>query len=185
MKEDLRKDSDNCVSPPDQSTGMRNQKIHLANDHETKSLGQRLAQAWLLTKHQLTSQDKIHRGAPILLLQGDLGAGKTSLVKGIAKAMGIKDPVTSPTFALSQHYEGLLNMHSTALVHIDLYRLETKEAADELFAQEEEEANALEALLAVEWPERLSFYPKNSWQIHLKFSQNNGPNPTREAILNL
>ena len=99
----------------------------------------------------------------ILLLAGDLGAGKTCLVQGLAAGLGIEEPITSPTFALAQHYP---LTPSGGLVHLDLYRLELA-AADELFAQEEEEARALGALLAVEWPERLSRPPDGCWQIQL------------------
>ena len=50
-------------------------------------------------------------------------------------------------------------------MHLDLYRLEVAAAADELFAQEEEEAAARGAVLAVEWPERLSFRPATAWWV--------------------
>ena len=103
----------------------------------------------------------------VAALQGDLGAGKTCLVQGLAQGLGITEPITSPTFALAQHYRGQRTGHDTDLVHLDLYRLEQPEAAAELFAQEEEEALALEAVLAVEWPERLSFTPGPAWQVHL------------------
>ena len=56
----------------------------------------------------------------------------------------------------------------TALVHLDLYRLEQPAAAAELFAQEEEEARALGAVLAVEWPERLSVVPEPCWRVELE-----------------
>ena len=98
-----------------------------------------------------TWQNICRRGS-ILLLQGELGAGKTSLVQGLAQACGITEPITSPTFALAQHYPD----GNPPLVHLDLYRLEAPGSADELFLQEEEEARALGALMAVEWPERLS-----------------------------
>ncbi len=101
----------------------------------------------------------------ILLLEGPLGAGKTSLVKGIAMSLGINEPITSPTFPLAQHYSsGLQN-----LFHLDLYRLEDHFAADELFIQEEEEASELNALLVVEWPERLSLQLPEAWRMKLKY----------------
>ena len=104
----------------------------------------------------------------ILLLKGDLGAGKTCLVQGLAAGLGIEEPITSPTFALAQHYPlPKVGAGAGGLVHLDLYRLELAAAADELFAQEEEEARALGALLAVEWPERLSRPPAGCWQIQL------------------
>jgi tRNA threonylcarbamoyladenosine biosynthesis protein TsaE len=64
-------------------------------------------------------------------------------------------------------------------VHLDLYRLELPAAADELFAQEEEEAQALGALLAVEWPERLSTPPVGCWQIQLSLSDPRNPDAGR------
>ena len=109
-------------------------------------------------------------GCPLLLLRGPLGAGKTCLVQGLALGLGIDEPITSPTFALAHHYRGQRGAMPTALVHLDLYRLEQPAAADELFAQEEEEAQALGALLAVEWPERLSFVPQPCWCLQLELA---------------
>ena len=132
---------------------------------------------------------------PILLLEGDLGAGKTCLVQGLAEGLGIDEPITSPTFALAQHYTGRRGSDSapsptgspagspTALVHLDLYRLEQPAAADELFAQEEEEAAALGALLAVEWPSRLSFVPAGAWRVALALAQPDRPEAGRRATI--
>ncbi len=106
-------------------------------------------------------------GPALLLLRGELGAGKTCLVQGLAEGLGISEPITSPTFALAQHYAGRVGARPTALVHLDLYRLEAPAAADELFLQEEEEATALGAVLAVEWPERLGFSPEPAWRLEL------------------
>ena len=104
----------------------------------------------------------------IVLLKGPLGAGKTSLVQGLAVALGIQEPITSPTFALAQHYpEG-----TPPLIHLDLYRLELAVAADDLFLQEEEEATAMSALLVVEWPERLSLLLQDAWRLTLQYSSN-------------
>ena len=105
----------------------------------------------------------------VLLLSGELGAGKTSLVQGIAAGLGITEAVTSPTFALAQHYGQPDIPQQPVLVHLDLYRLELPEAADELFAQEEELAAESGALLAVEWPQRLSFSPYQAWQLELLY----------------
>jgi tRNA threonylcarbamoyladenosine biosynthesis protein TsaE len=116
-----------------------------------------------------------------LLLHGDLGAGKTCLVQGLAAGLGISEPITSPTFALAQHYPlpGVGGVPGGGLVHLDLYRLELPAAADELFAQEEEEARALGALLAVEWPERLSVLPAGCWRIQLRLSDPHNPDAGR------
>jgi len=111
----------------------------------------------------------------VLLLKGQLGAGKTSLVQGLAQALGIDEPITSPTFALAQHYP----QGKPPLVHLDLYRLERPAAADDLFLQEEEEAIAMGALLVVEWPERMSLACADAWQLQLTHHANGG----RTAVL--
>lgn len=106
----------------------------------------------------------------ILLLQGPLGAGKTSLVQGIALALSIGEPITSPTFALAQHYTD----GNPPLIHLDLYRLEQPSTADDLFLQEDEEAKAIGAFMAVEWPERLSLELPEAWQLRLSHTKDGG-----------
>ena len=105
----------------------------------------------------------------ILLLNGPLGAGKTTLVKGIAKSLRIQEPITSPTFPLSQHYPS----GSPPLIHLDLYRIEETNAANEFFLQEEEESKSMGALMVVEWPERLSLPIPDAWRGKLKYSSKN------------
>jgi tRNA threonylcarbamoyladenosine biosynthesis protein TsaE len=151
--------SEEAAAPPAVRT------IPLADPQATAALGRTLAAELLPAPGQGSAEP-----APILLLQGQLGAGKTSLVQGLAEALGIGEPLTSPTFALAQHYAGRRLGAATALVHLDLYRLEPAAAADELFAQEEEEARALGALLAVEWPERLSLPLPEAWRVELRFA---------------
>jgi tRNA threonylcarbamoyladenosine biosynthesis protein TsaE len=157
---------------------MDSRSVLLANAAATAALGAELAQRWLQR-----SGDAHH--PQILLLEGTLGAGKTSLVQGIAAALGIEEPITSPSFALAQHYGGRCNGRSTALVHLDLYRLEQPAAAEELFAQEEEEAQALGALLAVEWPGRLSVEPAGAWRVELQLLDPQRPEAGRRALLRL
>ncbi len=83
----------------------------------------------------------------VLALQGDLGAGKTTLTKGIGAALGIEPAViTSPTFNLYAIYKG-----DRQLIHIDGYRLERGNATDELLI---EEFIQDPWLIVVEWPER-------------------------------
>ncbi len=106
----------------------------------------------------------------LLFLEGPLGAGKTSLVKGIAKELGIKEPITSPTFPLAQYYR---DSHPP-LVHLDLYRLNEASSANELFLQEEEEARAYDALMIVEWPERLSISVADAWRAKLNYRKKEG-----------
>jgi tRNA threonylcarbamoyladenosine biosynthesis protein TsaE len=84
----------------------------------------------------------------VLVLTGDLGAGKTQLAKGIARAMGVRDEVTSPTFTIEMAYQGT----ELPLYHFDLYRLES---ADEL-----EDTGIFDVLgegvCLVEWGERFA-----------------------------
>ena len=85
----------------------------------------------------------------VLLLSGDLGAGKTTFVRGVAEGLGI-DPaeVSSPTFTLVHEYRG----GRLPLYHVDLYRLE-RTATDDLGL---EETGARDGVLAIEWPDRLT-----------------------------
>lgn len=82
-----------------------------------------------------------------VLLHGDLGAGKTAFVRGLAAGLGA-DPgdVSSPTFVLIQHYQGRV-----PLTHVDLYRLDTGPAVDDLGLEE----LASGGVVAIEWAERL------------------------------
>jgi len=140
-----------------------------------KSFGQQTNNlCWTLDKPELTMSlgSRLTKNFPnlrILLLEGPLGAGKTTFVKGIAKSLRIKEPITSPTFPLSQHYPS----GSPPLIHIDLYRIEETSAANEFFLQEEEESKNMGALMVVEWPERLSLPMTDAWRGKLEYSSNN------------
>ena len=90
----------------------------------------------------------LQRGA-VLLLSGQLGAGKTAFVRGLAAGLGIDpDEVSSPTFTLVHEYRG----GRLTLYHADLYRLE-KTATEDLGLEEKAVA---EGVLAIEWPDRLT-----------------------------
>jgi tRNA threonylcarbamoyladenosine biosynthesis protein TsaE len=151
---------------PVTDTPLDEQTRDLADAAATRSLGRWLAQA-------LEGRGRDQTEPALLLLQGDLGAGKTCLVQGLAEGLAIPEPVTSPSFALAQHYAGTAaDGRATRLVHLDLYRLEQPAAADELFSQEEEEARiaavSTRVVMAVEWPERLSFQPEGAWLLRLE-----------------
>jgi tRNA threonylcarbamoyladenosine biosynthesis protein TsaE len=109
------------------------ERVTTTSEQETFALGKRLAETLV--------------AGTFVLLHGDLGAGKTAFVRGIAAGLGANpDDVSSPTFVLVQHYKGRV-----PLTHVDLYRLDSAAAVDDLGLEE----MASGAVVAVEWAERL------------------------------
>ncbi len=108
----------------------------------------------------------------IIILKGPIGAGKTSFVQGIGQGLCIKESITSPTFALSHHYESG-SMH---LIHMDLYRIESSLSARELFIDEEEELEANNGILIIEWPELIEPILEIYWKIEISYATKNGRN---------
>ena len=132
--------------------------MFVENLKETLNLGIKIS-------HNLNPQS-------IVLLQGPIGAGKTSFVQGIAKGLSISEDITSPTFALSHHY----NSGKIPLIHLDLYRLESTSSAKEVFFLEEEEALQSRAILVIEWPELIEPFIENFWKIEISYAKNSGRN---------
>jgi len=89
------------------------------------------------------------RPGTVLAFTGDLGAGKTTLTRGLAQGLGITMPVTSPTYTIVNEYE----VGCPPLIHFDMYRLGS---ADELFEIGWEDYLAQNAILAVEWSENVA-----------------------------
>ena len=106
----------------------------------------------------------------IILIKGKIGAGKTSLVKGIADGLQIKENITSPTFALSHHY----NSGKLPLIHMDLYRIEDDISAKELFLEEEEELEQNNGIMVIEWPEKIISIVDKYWLIEINYLDDSG-----------
>ena len=96
----------------------------------------------------------------VVLLYGDLGAGKTAFVRGLAKGLGASpDDVSSPTFTLIQEYRG-----PVALQHVDLYRLKPSEI-EGLGLDELTDGTAV---VAIEWAERWADAPVDAWVVRMQ-----------------
>jgi len=104
----------------------------------------------------------------MVALHGELGAGKTTFARGVARALGITEPVTSPTFTLVQEYELPCSVRGIRrLCHLDLYRMTGAESAIHCGVAEYFEDR--EAVLLIEWPERLGrFLPHTARQVWLR-----------------
>lgn len=97
----------------------------------------------------------------VVALSGPLGAGKTCFVQGLAEALGVDEPVTSPTYTLANEYRGRLPVY-----HIDLYRIENPDQALDLGLDEYFEGHGV---TLVEWAERADeLFPANAVRVTLR-----------------
>ena len=97
----------------------------------------------------------------ILAFTGDLGAGKTTFIRGLARGLGIETPVTSPTYTIVNEYEG-----DMPLIHFDMYRLGSTE---ELFEIGWEDYLQRGGIIAVEWSERVEdAFPPETIRIQIE-----------------
>jgi tRNA threonylcarbamoyladenosine biosynthesis protein TsaE len=115
----------------------REKRLRTRSENGTLGLGQVMTELLLAPK--------------LVVLRGDLGMGKTTLVRGMAAALGVDaDEVTSPTFTLVHEYKG----RTTRLIHLDLYRLETERELEGIGLWEM--ADAADALVMVEWGDKFA-----------------------------
>lgn len=111
----------------------------------------------------------------LLALHGDLGSGKTCFVTGVARALAINEPITSPTFTIINEYYG-----SQPLYHMDLYRISDP---DELFSLGLESYFTGNGITVVEWSERAGdLLPENT--VHITFEVLDAPDTRRITITN-
>ncbi len=103
------------------------------------------------------------RPGDLLLLLGDLGAGKTAFTQGLGNALGVTQPITSPTFTLAQQYEGTdMRVH-----HLDVYRLEQLDEVSDLGLPELLDDDAV---VVIEWGDAIvPMLPNNYLEIRITF----------------
>jgi len=136
--------------------------IYTKSEQETQELGCRLA--------------KYVRPGMVLALYGDLGSGKTALVRGLAAGMGLKARVTSPTFTIVNEYQGEI-----PLFHFDMYRLS---GSEELFEIGWEDYLSRGGVLVVEWSENVEdAFDENA--VRIRFARGGNENERRIEIENL
>ncbi len=132
-------------------------KIITKNSEETKKLGEEFAL-------------RLHPG-DVVLLYGDLGAGKTTFVQALAMGLGIHDRILSPTFVLERSY-AVANSKIKNLNHIDLYRIENKGKLENLGLSEV--MTESESVSVIEWADRLdNFELKKGYKVYISYLGDN------------
>ena len=122
-------------------------KFETKNELETIELGERLG--------------RILSGGAVILLIGDLGAGKTAFSKGVGRGLGVKRVINSPTFTIVKEYSG----DTLKFYHLDLYRLDGLNNDYDL----DEYIEASDAVCAIEWPNQVSeIIPKEHIEVRIK-----------------
>lgn len=131
-------------------------RISLPDADSTRSLGIALGQS-------------LPNGSSILL-EGDLGSGKTTLVQGIGEGIGISELIVSPTFTLINEYtEGRLPLY-----HLDLYRLQPQEVSALHLETYWEGIEVPPGIVAIEWAERMLFKPTSYLRVCLTYNDDTG-----------
>lgn len=139
-------------------------ELFLPDDTYTKKLGYLLG-------------EKLAPGS-VILLQGDLGSGKTTLIQGLGKSLGITEAIASPTFTLINEYTDV----EIPLYHLDLYRLDQKQVSSSLNPEIYWEGiEVAPGITAIEWAERLPYKPDSYLEINLTYTPKRG----RQATLNV
>lgn len=111
------------------------------SEFETIAVGRTITQ-------RLKPLARFEKYGAVINLRGDLGAGKTVFVRGLATGLGIHSRITSPTFMIMKEY----NVADYKLLHLDLYRINTQTAAETLGLNE---LGGGRALIAIEWPDQV------------------------------
>lgn len=140
------------------------ESIFLADAAATAALGEKLG--------------KMLPSSSVILLRGDLGAGKTTVTQGIGKGLGISEAIASPTFTLVNEY----HRGRIPLYHLDLYRLQPDQV-DSLYPETYWEGEECEpGLTVIEWSERLPYLPESYLQIDLIYTENHQRQASISAV---
>ena len=106
------------------------------------------------------------KGGEVIGLIGELGSGKTTFVKGLAQGMGIKEPITSPTFVMLKEYR-IPKANQPTLVHVDAYRVENLDDIKSVGIEDYFNRNG--AIVVIEWAEKIKkILPKDTLYIGFK-----------------
>lgn len=107
-------------------------------------------------------------GGEVILLKGELGAGKTTFMQGFAKGLGITKNIISPTFIIMRSYELSEAIKVRTLYHADLYRIEDEKDIYDIGLLDVMGDDA--SIVAIEWPEKMgSLLPKDHIRIHIEY----------------
>lgn len=128
-------------------------QFHLPNAEATREFGKKLGRSLPANS--------------ILLLEGNLGAGKTTFVQGLGAGLDIPESIESPTFTLINEY----TTGRIPLYHLDLYRLEASEIEDLNLEQYWEGIEVEPGIVAIEWADRLPYKPESYLQIELIYTE--------------
>ena len=107
----------------------------------------------------------------VVCLYGNLGNGKTTFIKGLAKGLGINHRIISPTFIIVRSYDFKFQKEDVVFYHADLYRLSGENDLEQVGLSDI--LKDKNKIIAIEWPEKLGkFMPKNRWEIYFKVLDN-------------
>ena len=148
-------------------------EIITSNARETRRIGEVLAEEIIATNNEQGTTNNIKKRAVVVGLEGELGSGKTTFIQGLARGLGVKEKITSPTFVILKKYE----TNVPCFYHIDCYRIKSKDLLELGF---EEIAENPQNIIVIEWAERARKILKNA--LWLKFEYL-GKNKRRITIL--
>lgn len=150
---------ENTISEKSKPTVSNGMEIISHSPEETEKLAAQFVEKLL--------REKSEKKAMVVALRGDLGTGKTAFTKGVAKALGVTETVTSPTFIIQKSYT-LASSAFHKLIHIDAYRFE--EATEAHVLELETLFKNPHYLIVIEWPEQIEpFIPADAIRVHFTF----------------